>query len=94
VLADAAPSRRRLARPLNALFRVATVVSTPPTTRLRYEEDLLDRLGTRVGTAHDRLRERATATATTEYLLGFVRLTGGRITDRGSGAGDATDASR
>ena len=79
VLADAAPSRRRLARPLNALLRAVTVVSTPPTTRLRYEEDLLDRLDSRVDAAHDRLRERATATASREFLLGFIRLTGGRI---------------
>ncbi len=79
VLADVAPSRRRVARPLNALLRAVTVVSTPPTTRLRYEEDLLDRLDRRVGAAHDRLRERATATARRGFLLGFVRLTGGRV---------------
>jgi len=90
VLADAAPSRRRLARPLNALFRAVTVVSTPPTTRLRYEEDLLDRLDRRVTVAHDRLRERATATARRTFLLGFVRLTGGRIDARPETAGAGT----
>ncbi len=79
VLADAAPSRRRLARPLNALLRAVTVVSTPPTTRLRYEDDLLDRLDERVETAHDTLRQRATATAGRDFLVGFIRLTGGRV---------------
>jgi SAM-dependent methyltransferase len=79
VLADAAPSRRPVARPLNALFRAATVVSTPPTTRLRYDRDLLASLTERVDAAHETVRRRATATATGEYLLGFVRLTGGRV---------------
>ncbi len=79
VLADAAPSRRPLAAPLNGLFRAATVVSTPPTTRLRYDRDLLAGLEDRVESAHGRLRDRARATATAESLFGFVRLTGGRL---------------
>jgi len=79
VLADGVPSRRPVARPLNALFRGATVLSTPPPTKLRYERDLLAGLEERVETAHGRLRERATATVDREFLLGFVRLTGGRL---------------
>ncbi|PSQ58463.1 methyltransferase type 11 [Halobacteriales archaeon SW_7_71_33] len=79
VLADGTPSRRLAARPLNTLFRAVTVVSTPPTTRLRYERDLLTGLRERVDAAHGRLRERSTATASREFLLGFVRLTGGRV---------------
>lgn len=81
VLVDAAPSRRPLAAPLNAAFRGVVAVSTPPTHRLRYDEDVTRTLDRRVEAAHRRLRERADAVATEEYLGGFVRLTGGRIPD-------------
>ena len=79
VLVDAAPSRRVVARPANALFRVATVLSTPPTLRIRYDEEPVRTLEGRVNAAHGALRERAEAVAHDEQLLGFVRLTGGRI---------------
>lgn len=79
VLVDAAPSRRAAARPLNALFRAVTVLSTPPTRRLRYDEDLAGRLDRRVAAAHGAVRERSTAVAHREFLLGVLRLTGGRL---------------
>ncbi|PSQ19416.1 methyltransferase type 11 [Halobacteriales archaeon QS_8_69_26] len=79
VLVDAAPSRRPLAAPLNAAFRGVVALSTPPTFRLRYDEDVTRMLDDRVTAAHRRLSDRAEAVATAEYLFGFVRLTGGRI---------------
>jgi len=79
VLVDAALSRRPAAAPLNAAFRALTVLSTPPTTKLRYEDPLHDQLAERVDRAHDRLRARSSAVAREQHLLGIVRLTGGRI---------------
>lgn len=79
VLVDAARSDRRVAAPLNALLHGVTVLSTPPTTKLRYDEPLDEQLSRRVEGAHDRLRERADAVARADHLLGTVRLTGGRL---------------
>jgi len=79
VLVDAATSDRRVAAPVNALFRGVTVLSTPPTTKLRYENPLHEQLASRVETAHERVRARSVATARAEQFLGIVRLTGGRI---------------
>jgi SAM-dependent methyltransferase len=79
VLVDAGPSRRASAKPLNAAFRAATVLSTPPTLQFRYDEDVTGTLDRRVSAAHGVVRERSSALATAEHLLGFVRLTGGRI---------------
>lgn len=79
VLVNAARSRAWYAPPLNALFRALVVGSTPPTTQLRYEEDLTAKLDRRITTAHERLRERSSAVAETTHAGGLVRLTGGRI---------------
>jgi len=79
VLVDAALSDRRVARPLNAAFRTLTVLSTPPTFRLRYDPSPHDLLRERVRTARDALRERSTARFHREHLLGVVRVTGGRV---------------
>jgi len=79
VLVDAATSDRPVAAPINALFRWVTVLSTPPTTKLRYDDPLHDQLATRVEAAHGRVRARSVASARAEHLLGIVRLTGGRI---------------
>lgn len=79
VLVDAATSDRAVAAPIDVLFRALTVLSTPPTTKLRYENPLHEQLADRVATAHERVRTRASATARAEHLLGIVRLTGGRI---------------
>jgi SAM-dependent methyltransferase len=79
VLLDAAHSDRRVGEPVNAVFDVLTVVSTPPTFKLRYDEPLGRTLHRRVHDARRALRDRATAHAHEEHLLGLVRLTGGRI---------------
>ena len=79
VLVDAAPSDRAYGPLVNAPFRAFATVSTPPTTKLRYDRDLLASLDDRVGTAHRTLRERAVAVAAEEHALGLVRLTGGRV---------------
>jgi phosphatidylethanolamine/phosphatidyl-N-methylethanolamine N-methyltransferase len=83
VLVDAAPSREPYGPLLNGPLRAFTTVSTPPTTKLRYERDLLASLDDRVTAAHDALRGRATAVAHEEHLLGLVRLTGGRLPGSG-----------
>lgn len=79
VLVNAASSRRWYAPPVNAALRAVTVLSTPPTTRLRYEDDPVERLDERIETAHDQLRERSSAVADETHALGAVRLTGGRV---------------
>ena len=79
VLVDAALSDRPVARPLNAAFRALTVLSTPPTFKLRYDPSPHDVLRGRVHAARDALRERAAATYHAEHLLGVVRVTGGRL---------------
>jgi hypothetical protein len=81
VLVDAAPSKRAYGPLVNAPFRVFVAASTPPTTKLRYDRNLLASLDERVGAAHGTLRERATATVEETHALGLVRLTGGRMGD-------------
>ena len=79
VLLNAARSRETYGAPVNAVFRGVVVASTPPTTKLRYEDDPTARLDARIDAAHDRLRERATAIADETHVFGVVRLTGGKI---------------
>ncbi|MFB1063298.1 class I SAM-dependent methyltransferase [Natrinema sp. H-ect4] len=79
VLANAARSREWYAPPVNAVFRAIVVLSTPPTTRLRYESDPHIRLDEKIDAAHARLRERAVAVADETHVFGVVRLTGGRL---------------
>lgn len=79
VLADAAPAGRPYGPLVNPPFRAFVTVSTPPTTRLRYERDLAAHLDERVSAAHAALRDRATAVASERHLLGLVRLAGGRL---------------
>lgn len=79
VLLDAARSEEPIARPLNVLFRALVICSTPPTRQVRYPEDHHALLDERVGAAHGRLRERASGVASERHVLGFVRLTGGRL---------------
>jgi len=84
VLVDGALSDRAVARPVNAVFRALTVLSTPPTFEFRYDPSLHDVLRERVHAARDALRDRASATYHREHLLGVVRVTGGRIPVRGA----------
>ena len=79
VLANAARSDEWYAPPVNAVFRAIVVLSTPPTTKLRYEDDPHLRLDEKIDAAHDRLRERSTAVADGTAVFGVVRLTGGRL---------------
>jgi len=81
VLVDAAPSDRRYGPLVNAPFRAFATLSAPPTTKLRYERDVLASLRERVEAAHRSLSDRASTTVREEHLLGLVRLTGGRIPD-------------
>jgi len=79
VLVNAARSDQWYGRPLNALFRAIVVLSTPPTTKLRYDTDPHSTLDRRVDAAHERLRARALATADETFAGGIVRLTGARV---------------
>ncbi|SFS76513.1 class I SAM-dependent methyltransferase [Halostagnicola kamekurae] len=79
VLVNAARSQRWYGPPVNAIFRAITVLSTPPTTKLRYETEPTRRLDERINQAHTALRENADAVAHETHALGVVRLTGGRI---------------
>ncbi|WP_256392335.1 class I SAM-dependent methyltransferase [Natronoarchaeum rubrum] len=79
VLVDAASSDRAYAAPVNALFRAVVLLSTPPTTRLRYDRDPQATLDRRVDAARDALRSRSSAIAHETHALGVVRLTSGRI---------------
>ncbi|MDG5759223.1 class I SAM-dependent methyltransferase [Natronococcus sp. A-GB1] len=79
VLANAARSDEWYAPPVNAVFRAIVVLSTPPTTKLRYENEPHLRLDAKIDAAHARLRERSRAVADETHVFGVVRLTGGRI---------------
>ncbi|SIS05547.1 class I SAM-dependent methyltransferase [Natronorubrum thiooxidans] len=79
VLANAARSEEWYAPPVNAVFRAIVVLSTPPTTKLRYENDPHLRLDEKIDAAHTRLRERSVAVADETHVFGVVRLTGGRL---------------
>lgn len=79
VLANAARSAEWYAPPVNAVFRAIVVLSTPPTTKLRYESEPHLRLDAKIDAAHERLRERSTAIADETHVFGVVRLTGGRL---------------
>ncbi|QCW04127.1 class I SAM-dependent methyltransferase [Natrinema pallidum] len=82
VLANAARSGEWYAPPVNAVFRAIVVLSTPPTTQLRYESEPHRRLDEKIGVAHARLRERAVAVADETHVFGVVRLTGGTLPER------------
>ncbi len=77
VLANAARSDEWYALPVNAVFRAIVVLSTPPTTQLRYENEPHIRLDEKIDAAHARLRERSSAVADETHVFGVVRLTGG-----------------
>ncbi|MXV62386.1 methyltransferase domain-containing protein [Natronorubrum sp. JWXQ-INN-674] len=79
VLANAARSDEWYAPPVNAVFRAIVVLSTPPTTKLRYENAPHLRLDEKIDTAHGRLYERSAAVADETHVFGVVRLTGGRL---------------
>jgi len=79
VLLNAKSSEEPVGRLLAPLFRAIVVLSTPPTTQLRYDRDMVAALDERVTAAHDQLRANADAVAEHSSALGFLSLTGGRI---------------
>ncbi|WP_440765461.1 class I SAM-dependent methyltransferase [Natronorubrum sp. DTA7] len=79
VLANAARSDEWYAPPVNGVFRAIVVLSTPPTTKLRYENEPHLRLDEKIDSAHSRLYERSAAVADETHVFGVVRLTGGRL---------------
>ena len=79
VLANAARSDEWYAPPVNAIFRAIVILSTPPTTKLRYDREPHLRLDAKIDAAHRRLRERSSAVADETHVFGIVRLTGGRL---------------
>lgn len=81
VLANATRTDHWAAPVLNGLFRGIVAVSTPPATKLRYDDDPTVRLAERVATAHGRLRARSRAVLESRHYLGLVRLTGGIVGD-------------
>jgi phosphatidylethanolamine/phosphatidyl-N-methylethanolamine N-methyltransferase len=78
-LLNAARSDRRAGAPVNLLLDAVTVLSTPPTGRLRYDRDLTGRLTARVEAAADAVDRRAAVVDHERHLLGLVRLTHGRL---------------
>ena len=78
-LLNASRSSRRTAAPINALLKVVTIVSTPPTRKLRYERDITGDLVARIEAANEALETRAVETKEQEFLLGLVRLRAGRL---------------
>ncbi|WP_436343210.1 class I SAM-dependent methyltransferase [Natronorubrum sp. FCH18a] len=79
VLANAARTDEWYAPPVNAAFKAIVILSTPPTTKLRYENEPDRRLDAKIDAAHGRLRERSAAVADETHVFGVVRLTGGRL---------------
>ncbi|ELY88154.1 type 11 methyltransferase [Natrialba hulunbeirensis JCM 10989] len=81
VLANAArcDDGRWYSLPVNAVFRAIVVLSTPPTSKLRYETEPHLRLDDRIDAAHTRLRENSRAIADETHVFGVVRLTGGEL---------------
>ncbi|ELY94894.1 type 11 methyltransferase [Natrialba chahannaoensis JCM 10990] len=81
VLANAArcDDDRWYSFPVNAVFRAIVVLSTPPTTKLRYEREPHLRLDDRIDAAHTQLRENSRAVADETLVFGVVKLTGGEL---------------
>jgi SAM-dependent methyltransferase len=77
-LLDAARSDRRAAAPVNVAFDAFTVLSTPPTLQLRYDEPIGGHLHERVIAAREVLDRRGDAAHET-HLLGLVRLSVGTV---------------
>jgi ubiquinone/menaquinone biosynthesis C-methylase UbiE len=79
VLFDAARSDHPAATPMNLAFDAFTVLSTPPTWKLRYDRSVGDSLHERVTAARDALDERCANATHETRLLGLLRLSAGRV---------------
>jgi SAM-dependent methyltransferase len=77
-LLDAARSDHRAAAPVNLAFDAFTVLSTPPTLQLRYDEPIGGHLHERVIATREVLDRRGDAAHET-HLLGLVRLSVGTV---------------
>ena len=80
-VANLSPSDHPIAGPLNALFHVITVLSTPPTTKLRYETSLLGTLRERVVAGETVTEEQGVDTHHEQRHLGYVRISSAKIPD-------------
>ncbi|WP_090505155.1 class I SAM-dependent methyltransferase [Natronorubrum sediminis] len=79
VLANAARSQEWYALPVNAVFRAIVILSTPPTTKFRYENEPHLHLDAKIDAAHEHLRTRSAAIVDETHVFGVVRLTGARL---------------
>jgi SAM-dependent methyltransferase len=71
-------SEHALAPIANRALSIATVLSTPPATKLRYERDVSRLLDDRVRAANGVVEERTEPTLTESHLFDLVDLTAGR----------------
>jgi ubiquinone/menaquinone biosynthesis C-methylase UbiE len=82
-LLDLARSTRPVARPLNPAFRALVAAASPPGTRRRTDGSPVQTLDRRVAAAHRALADQTDVTARQTALLGYARLTAGRVRGRG-----------
>lgn len=78
-LLDAARSDHPAAVPVNLAFDAFTVLSTPPTRKLRYDRSIGGSLHGRVTAAREALDGRTVDGTHETYLLGFLRLSTGAV---------------
>ena len=78
-LLDATSTPRRWGRPANALFRGFVRATSPPASRLRYEEHPAAVLEDRVEAAREGLDAVGTVVSDERHLLGFAWLTAARL---------------
>lgn len=71
-------SEHALAPIANAVLQAVTVLSTPPTTRLRYDRNLSRQLDRRVRSAGDVVRSRTDPSLTESHVFDLVELVAGR----------------
>jgi ubiquinone/menaquinone biosynthesis C-methylase UbiE len=64
----------------NSVLQAVTVLSTPPTTRVRYDRNLSRELDRRVRAAGDVVRSRTDPTVTEAHVFDLVELVAGRRT--------------
>ncbi|MFB6154937.1 MAG: class I SAM-dependent methyltransferase [Haloferacaceae archaeon] len=78
-LLDLARSTGTAGRPLNGLFRLAVLATSPPGTRRRHARSPTAVLDRRTVAAHRRLDARCGDVTFETRALGFVRVSGGRV---------------
>ncbi|MEF8774265.1 MAG: class I SAM-dependent methyltransferase [Halobacteriales archaeon] len=78
-LLNAVRSERRAGAPINRALDAVTVLSTPPTRKLSYDDDVTGQLTERVEAATAAVERRSETARHERFLLGVVRLTAGRL---------------